>query len=72
MQPGMIPQQQQQPGMPPLQPGMIGQPAGGQIGGYSSSLLNHANKFNTIHGNKRGPGRIDWIRVILFEFIVDI
>ena len=50
MQPGMPPQQLQHP----LQPG--GQP---QLGGYSSSLLNHANKFNTIHGNKRAPGKIE-------------
>ena len=54
MQPGMPPQQQH-----PLQqqhPGGVGGVGQPQIGGYSSSLLNHANKFNTIHGNKRAPG----------------
>ena len=64
MQPGMPPLQQQQL-QHPLQPG--GQP---QLGGYSSSLLNHANKFNTIHGNKRAPGTIIscCIIVTLFYF----
>ena len=60
MQPGMPPQQQQQQQQHPLQqPGGVGGGQLPQMGGYSSSLLNHANKFNTIHGNKRGPGTIE-------------
>lgn len=59
MQPGM-PLQQQHPLQQQQQPGGVGGGVGQpQIGGYSSSLLNHANKFNTIHGNKRAPGRIE-------------
>ena len=54
MQPGMPPQQQHPLQQQPGGVGGVGQP---QMGGYSSSLLNHANKFNTIHGNKRAPGR---------------